>query len=36
MDLEKYLVERDKKLQKIFQLINRLEPALEYDEKEHE
>ena len=36
MDLEKYLVERDKKLTKMFQLINKLEPALEFDEKENE
>ena len=32
MDLEKHLVERDERLQRIFDLIHRLEPALEYDE----
>jgi len=32
MDLEKHLVQRDERLQRIFDLIHRLEPALEYDE----
>jgi len=32
MDLEKHLVEKDERLQRIFDLIHRLEPALEYDE----
>ena len=34
MNLEKYLVEKDRKFTKVFDLVNRLEPALDFDEKD--